>query len=47
MVLQVVGLVNVVALGSEGRRPAERLHAMLSLGVWIVVLVAGRTIVYV
>lgn len=53
--LLVVGLANVAAFHAyrratavavEDRGVAVRLHAMLSLGVWIAVLLAGRTIAY-
>ncbi len=55
MALLVVGLINVVAfhaaqrvagLAETGDRPTVRLHAMLSLGVWILILLAGRAIAY-
>jgi hypothetical protein len=55
MVLLVAGLANVIAfhayhrvaaLAVEGGFPAVRLHAMVSLSVWILVLLAGRAIAY-
>jgi hypothetical protein len=55
MALLVVGLANVAAfhayhrvstLAEAGHRPAVRLAAMVSLGTWIVVLLAGRAIAY-
>jgi len=55
MILLAVGLANVVAfhtfhlaaaLEEEGKRPTLRLHAMVSLAVWTLVLLAGRAIAY-
>lgn len=55
MAMLVVGLVNVVAfhashrvlaMAAERPLPAVRLHAGLSLGAWVLVLLAGRTIAY-
>jgi hypothetical protein len=55
MILLAIGLANVVAfhasqrvaaLAEGGDRPMVRLHAMLSLGVWILILLAGRAIAY-
>jgi hypothetical protein len=56
MVFLVIGLANVVAfhayrrmdaLAVEGGLPATiRLSAMVSIGVWILVLLAGRAIAY-
>jgi hypothetical protein len=55
MVLLVVGLANVIAfhawhrvaaLAVDDRPGGPRLHAMMSLGVWILVLLGGRAIAY-
>jgi hypothetical protein len=55
MVMLIVGLANVAAfhawhrvaeLGGESHGPAIRVGAMVSLGVWILVLLAGRAIAY-
>ena len=55
MIMLVVGLANVgvfhayhrlSALAEEGRRPAIRVGAIVSLSVWILVLLAGRAIAY-
>jgi hypothetical protein len=55
MTMLVVGLANVAAfhawhhvsaLAEPGHGPAVRLGAIVSLGVWILVLLAGRAIAY-
>ncbi|HUE46806.1 MAG TPA: hypothetical protein VMO81_11175 [Aestuariivirgaceae bacterium] len=55
MTMLVVGLANVAAfhawhrvseLAEESHGPAVRLGAIVSLGVWILVLLAGRAIAY-
>jgi hypothetical protein len=37
---------RVAALNEEGRRPAIRLNAMISLTAWTLVLLSGRAIAY-
>lgn len=55
MILLAIGLANVAAFHARHRmaalvlecpRPTVRLQAMLSLGLWVLILLAGRAIAY-